>query len=164
VDVRCFGAVGCADGIASRSKARRIIARTRCGASARQLGWLDQNGEPVRREHRLRRGSDFERVRANRKSWAHPFLVCYACAQPEPGLSRVGIVVGRRVGNAVVRNRVKRRIREAIRACYPQVRSGFDVILIARGPSATAGLPDLEGAIAQLFSRARLWQPRETLA
>jgi len=107
----------------------------------------------MRREQRLRRGVDFERVRANRKSWAHPLIVCYERVRSEPGPTRVGIVVGRRVGNAAVRNRVKRRIREAARSIYPQLDSGYDLIVIARQPAAAASLAELGDALRSVLPR-----------
>ncbi|HWP28147.1 MAG TPA: ribonuclease P protein component, partial [Chloroflexota bacterium] len=67
----------------------------------------------MKRAQRLRKAADFERVRAQRRSWAHPLLVLYA-AENGLRMSRIGVIVGRQVGKAVVRNRVKRRIREAV--------------------------------------------------
>ena len=107
----------------------------------------------MRREQRLRRGVDFERVRANRKSWAHPLLVCYERFRDDSEPTRVGIVVGKRVGNAAGRNRVKRRIREAARAIYPQLDSGYDLIVIARQPAAPASLAEIAAALSSLLPR-----------
>ncbi len=107
----------------------------------------------MRREQRLRRGVDFERVRANRKSWAHPLIVCYERERDDPGPTRVGIVVGRRVGKAATRNRVKRRIREAARSIYPQLDSGYDLIVIARQPAAEASLAQLTDALLSVLPR-----------
>jgi ribonuclease P protein component len=50
------------------------------------------------------------------------------------GRCRLGITVSKRVGNAVVRNRIKRRIREWFRGSRPRLRSGVDVLVIARPP------------------------------
>lgn len=107
----------------------------------------------MRREQRLRRGVDFERVRANRRSWAHPLLVCYERFRHEADPTRVGIVVGRRVGKAATRNRVKRLIREAVRALYPQLLSGYDLIVIARQPAGSASLADLTAALKSILPR-----------
>jgi len=112
----------------------------------------------MRREQRLRRGVDFERVRANRKSWAHPLLVCYERAREDSEPTRVGIVVGRRVGKAAIRNRVKRRIRETVRGLYPQLLSGFDLVVIARQPAAAAALTDLSGALESTLPRMAVGQ------
>ncbi len=98
-------------------------------------------------------------MRARRRSWAHPLLVLYA-APNDGGPSRSGFVIGRRVGKAVVRNRVKRRLREALRARYPAVVPGVDLVWIARPPSATADFRALDAAVAQLLQRAGLLRKR----
>ena len=113
----------------------------------------------MRREQRLRRGVDFERARANRKSWAHPLIVCYERLRDDSGATRVGIVVGRRVGKAATRNRIKRRIREAARAIYPQLDSGYDLILIARQPAAQASFAQLTEALVSVLPRMDAGRP-----
>ena len=110
----------------------------------------------MRREFRLTRGADFERVRASQKRWAHPLLVCSAAPREDNDPARVGIVVGRRVGNAVTRNRVKRRIREIVRASHPQLPPGYDLVVIARPSTAGASFAELAGAFESLLARARL--------
>jgi ribonuclease P protein component len=109
----------------------------------------------MRRAHRLRRAADFQRVRAERRSWGHPLLVLYVA--PNDGQpTRLGISVGRRVGNAVVRNRVKRRVREAVRHRHAELPPGHDLVFIARPPAATAAWPALRDAADELLRRARL--------
>lgn len=68
--------------------------------------------------------------------------------------SRFGFAVGKRIGTAVVRNRVKRRLREAVRALQPA--GGWDVVVIARPAAAEADFAGLRGALAALFRRAGL--------
>jgi ribonuclease P protein component len=70
----------------------------------------------------------------------------------------VGIVAGRRVGNAVVRNRARRRIREALRLRYPAIAPGHDLVLVARPASATASWPEIERGVDVLLTRAGLWR------
>jgi ribonuclease P protein component len=65
----------------------------------------------------------------------------------------VGIVVGRRVGKAATRNRVKRRIREAARSIYPHLQPGYDLIVIARQPAATANFTELLTAMTSVLPR-----------
>ena len=109
----------------------------------------------MKRAHRLRHTADFRRVRAAKRSWAHPLLVLYAA--PNDGrATRVGISVGKRVGGAVVRNRVRRRVREAVRLRHPELRPGHDLVFIARPPSAEADWPALRGVTDELLRRARL--------
>lgn len=104
----------------------------------------------MQRRYRLTENSDFKRVRREGRSWAHPLLVLYACPG-EPDTLRVGIAVGRRVGSAVVRNRIKRRIREAIRRQLPAIESGWDLLFVARPSSATAGYQQLSRAVERLL-------------
>jgi len=68
--------------------------------------------------------------------------------------SRYGFSVGRRVGGAVVRNRVKRRLREILRLLPLEV--GWDIIFIARPPTASAGFAGLKKSVYGLLSRAGL--------
>src|SRR5262245_43762056 len=113
----------------------------------------------MQRAQRLRKAADFQRVRARRQSWAHPLLVLYA-AGGSGAPSRSGIVVGRRVGNAVTRNRVKRRIREAVRARYAQLAPGVDLVWIARPAIGAAVYQAVEEAVDVLLRRARVLRDR----
>jgi ribonuclease P protein component len=108
----------------------------------------------VKREQRLRSAADFSRVRERApRAWAHPLLVLYAAPNDLPR-TRVGITVSRRVGKAVVRNRVRRRIREAARLLLPNVASGFDLVFVARPASAGADWSGLRLAVEQTLGRA----------
>jgi ribonuclease P protein component len=109
----------------------------------------------MRRAHRLRRPADFQRVRAMRRSWGHPLLVLYVA--PNDGeATRLGISVGKRVGKAVVRNGVKRRVREAVRHRLTDLLPGHDLVFIARAPAAEASWQSLRDATDELLRRARV--------
>jgi ribonuclease P protein component len=69
---------------------------------------------------------------------------------------RLGITVSKKVGGAVVRNRVRRRLREAVRLRLPQWRTGFDLVLVARTAAAEASFEALGTAIDELAKRGRL--------
>jgi ribonuclease P protein component len=73
-------------------------------------------------------------------------------------LSRFGFTTGRAIGNAVTRNRVKRRLREAVRAL--PIASGWDVVLNARRGAGEAAYAELAGEVQLLFGRARLLEER----
>ena len=74
----------------------------------------------------------------------------------EPGPARVGVVAGKRVGGAVVRNRVKRRLREALRRELPRIPAGWDLVCGAKPPSAKAPYAALTAELRALLSRAGL--------
>ena len=111
----------------------------------------------IARPLRLRRPFEFERVRRRGRSWSAP-LVVLAVLPNELEHNRYGFAVGRRVGKAAARNRVKRRLREAVRDLHPALRPGYDVVVIARGPLADPEVSQQQVAQAldQLTRRARL--------
>ncbi len=83
---------------------------------------------------RLSRSSEFQRVYRQGRSKANRYLVLYSFARGEAAdeASRFGVSVGRKVGNAVVRNRVKRTIREALDELEPKLADGLDYVVLAR--------------------------------
>jgi ribonuclease P protein component len=105
------------------------------------------------RDQRLTRAKDFALARRQGKSWSDRLLVLVA--RPNAlDTTRYGFSVGRRVGKAVVRNRVKRRLREVVRPA--NVRQGWDLVVIARQGASTADYSELERSMKSLLGRARL--------
>lgn len=129
------------------------------GPLARHAGLARSPVGRVRREQRLRRDSEFEAVRRRGKGWSAALLVLRALANGLP-CSRFGYVVSRRVGNAVVRNRVRRRIREVVRQA--PVREGWDLVFIARSGAAEASYPELKQAVHELLRRGRLLREEQS--
>jgi ribonuclease P protein component len=84
---------------------------------------------------RLHRSAEFLRLQRNGVRFQSPHFVLYAGnLDNEPTRSRLGVTVSRRIGNAVVRNRVKRRVRESFRkALRAQLPAGTSLVVIARG-------------------------------
>lgn len=95
------------------------------------------------------------RVRRLGKSYAHPLLVLVALSN-ESETTRFAVSAGRSVGNAVQRNRAKRLIRAALNLLVSVIPPGWDLILIARRPLATATFSQTQSALLQLLQRARL--------
>ena len=104
---------------------------------------------------RLTRSEDFKRVRRSGKSYAHSLMVLVARSS-EIKHVRVGVAAGKTTGTAVHRNRAKRLLREALRPLIPSLASGWDLILIARGPLVTASLPETRDALVNLLERAKI--------
>lgn len=70
--------------------------------------------------------------------------------------SRIGIVAGRAIGNAVDRNRAKRRLRAILAKAIPEIVPGMDILVIARGPVRETTFARLDAAVMQLLNRAKL--------
>jgi ribonuclease P protein component len=97
-----------------------------------------------RKRRRLSRSGDFDRVYREGRSYPGRHLVVYSFprANSEEG-PRLGISVGRKVGGAVERNRVKRMLREAFWACSEDLPEGHDFVIVAR--PAAGELAEREG-------------------
>ena len=89
----------------------------------------------IARALRLREPFEFERVRKRGRSWTTRLVVLAVLAN-DLEHNRYGFAVGRRVGGAVRRNKVKRWLRECVRSLHPVLAQGYDLVLIARGPLA----------------------------
>lgn len=122
--------------------------------------WLISNDEYepfcgyyMKGEERLRKPEQFTSVYKNGISQADRFLVAKALPN-RLGYSRYGISVSKRVGKAVVRNRVKRLLREILRLM--RLSPGWDIIIIARSPAANSDYHQLEKSLRSLLSRGHI--------
>ena len=95
-------------------------------------------------------------MRGEGRSWAHPLVVLSACPG-QKGQTRVGFAVGKWVGKATTRNRVKRQLRETIRRRMDRLQSGWDVVVIARSPIVGTEFKQIDSAVESLLRRARLF-------
>jgi ribonuclease P protein component len=99
----------------------------------------------VERRRRLRRGREFDTAFADGSVTGGP-LVAVRCRRNEAGVTRWGFAVGKRLAkNAVDRNRLRRRLREAARAL--DVAEGYDMVVVARAGSLEASFAVLRQAL-----------------
>lgn len=113
---------------------------------------------PFKPVDRLRRSVEFQQViRRGRRVAGAAFVVVCAPRKERPDAERpirLGITVSRKVGNAVVRNRVKRRIREWFRAGRGALGAGVDLVVIGRAAAAALPSADFIAELSQLSSAA----------
>ena len=113
----------------------------------------------MRKDRRLKKSGEFAAARKQGRSWADRVLVLLARRNGLP-VSRFGFAVGRGVGNAVVRNRVKRRLRAL--ASDSSLAEGWDLVVIARKPAAESPSHILGESLSDLLSRAGVVRERQS--
>ena len=117
---------------------------------------------------RLKRRADFLRVAAVRRKWAAPGLILQVAARPEsdrpettaesipPDAIRVGFTASRKVGNAVKRNRARRRLKALVREMIADgANPGLDLVLIARPATVDRPFDELRRDLEQSLQRTK---------
>ena len=106
--------------------------------------------------HRLTDGASFQRtVRAGRRAGSRTVVVHLAVDGGEPDGPRIGLVVSKAVGNAVVRNRVKRRLRHLAREHVSSLPGAAVLVVRALPAAASAGYGELAADLDRCLSRVR---------
>lgn len=113
---------------------------------------------------RLKRRGEFLSVAATGRKAASAGLVLQAAQRAEGGVARVGFTVSRRAGNAVARNRIRRRLRALAQEVLPvAARDGFDYVLIGRAATRERPYDALRRDLVSALRRLGLCrQPTET--
>jgi ribonuclease P protein component len=96
---------------------------------------------------------DFAAIQERGASRPHPLLIVRTL-RTDLGTTRFGLSTNRRLGGAVVRNRVRRRLREALRVMAPSFQPGWDVLIIARPALVAADHDALVGTLRRLLGRS----------
>jgi ribonuclease P protein component len=110
----------------------------------------------MQRRSRLSSGSRISEIHQNGRSAANNLLV-FRVLPNGSDQSRFCFIAGKRVGNAVVRNKIKRRLREVVR--NTPTRPGWDTVIIARRGAEEAGFNGLEKAVHNLMRRTKIAEP-----
>jgi ribonuclease P protein component len=108
------------------------------------------------KQRRLTRASEYERVKREGLVRRGKLLILSATVVENSGLCRVGFVTSRRLGSAVVRNRVRRRLREIVRQHQHDLGQDFWIVLIAKRDAANASYRALEDEWLRLARRASI--------
>lgn len=103
------------------------------------------------KSRRLLKPAEFDRVFHRRRSQSDSLVVVYACENQLPH-ARLGLVVSRKCGNAVVRNRWKRCLRDAFRLVQHELPAGLDLVVLPR-KGADAATPRLRQSLLALAGR-----------
>ena len=109
--------------------------------------------------YRIKRNSVFKKVYSKGKYFAEKYLVLYILRNDEQ-YSIVGYSVSKKVGNAVVRNRIKRLMKENFRKIFDDIKPGYYLVFTARVGSSDASYYDIEKCMINAIKRAKLFKSR----
>jgi len=110
----------------------------------------------VQRKLRLRNRADFSRIYRSGKSFANSQFVVYWSKQPVAEPFRLGVSASKKIGNAVVRNRMRRMLKEIVRANEHRIVPHVDFILIVRMPAVGMKMKEMEKSVQHVLKRAGL--------
>jgi ribonuclease P protein component len=103
----------------------------------------------------LTRNKDFRTLYARGKQSAGVYLVVYSRPNRRESI-RLGLTVSTKLGNAVIRNRIRRRLREAIRLQEHRFRKGIDIVVVARAKALNAPFPALQQELVRMSEKMNL--------
>lgn len=107
----------------------------------------------------LKKNHEFRRLYSKGKSVAAACLVCY-CRKNGRDANRIGFTVSNKIGNAVTRNRIRRRLREIYRLHEGEVKRGYDIVIVARHKAAKADYHRLEKELLKNLGRLSLLEEK----
>jgi ribonuclease P protein component len=110
----------------------------------------------LKSRYRLRKNAQFRYVYNKGRSCANRTLSLVYVRTGPPGVLRVGFSVSRKVGKAVMRNRIKRLLREACRSYLPEIKTGHLIVFVARHDAANADFVRVRSEMYALLAKASL--------
>ena len=109
----------------------------------------------MNKKYRLRNNDDFKMVYKKGKNYWNRNLILYVMKNGL-GYSRIGFSVTKKIGNSVVRNRIRRRMKEICRQNIGNIREGYDIIFIPKKNVVDITYRDLKSAMLHLFKLSHL--------
>ena len=110
----------------------------------------------VKKSLRIKKNEEFQKVFKKGKSFANRQFVVYCLEKQEQTDFRIGLSIGKKIGNAVTRNRVKRYVRQAFLELQDEVKSGYDYVIIARIPAATLDFHETKKSMEHVLKVAKM--------
>ena len=112
----------------------------------------------MKKAYRIKDRDEFAMIFKQGKTSANRQFVIYVLDKPEQEHFRVGFTVGKKVGNAVTRNRLKRQMRELIRLNTTKISQDKDYVIIARKALLDSDFISAEKSLIHVLKRANVWR------
>ena len=104
----------------------------------------------------INRNSLFRRLYAKGKTASSFDIVVYTLPN-RTGVNRLGVTVSTKIGSAVIRNRVRRRIKEAYRTLERNIPEGINMVIVARSASVNRTMPQIRDSLKILLQKNSIW-------
>jgi ribonuclease P protein component len=105
----------------------------------------------MKKELRIKKNKDFQIAFKNGRSFANRQFVVYVLQKEDQAFFRIGLSVSKKIGNAVMRNQIKRYIRQSVLELKGQMISGMDYVIIARKPLAEMGFFEVKKSLTHVL-------------
>ena len=112
------------------------------------------------RSSRMKLPGDFARAKAQGQRWVSGCLIANVLARPGGSASRLGVVTGKKIGDAVARSRARRLLRESFRLHQHDLTGAVDLVLVARPSIAGRKFAEVERDFLRVLRQARLEKER----
>src|SRR5699024_600869 len=110
----------------------------------------------VKKEFRVKRNKEFQYIFKKVKSFANRQLVIYYMKRIDNTHFRIGLSVGKKIGNAVTRNRIKRYLRQAFHELEDNIKDEYDIVIIARAQTKDMTFHEVKRSLNHLLMKERL--------
>ena len=110
----------------------------------------------MNKRQRIKKNEEFQKVFKKGKSFANRQFVIYGLKKEDQTEFRIGLSVGKKVGNAVTRNQIKRYIRQTFLELKDDVRQDMDYVIIARNPAATLDFHETKKSLEHVLKIAKV--------
>lgn len=110
----------------------------------------------MNKRQRIKKNEDFQKVFKRGKSFANRQFVVYCLAKEEQEAFRVGLSVGKKIGNAVMRVQIKRYIRQSFLELKEDLRSDMDYVIIARNPAAKLDFHETKKSLEHILNISKV--------
>jgi ribonuclease P protein component len=109
----------------------------------------------MNKKNRIKKNTDFDRVFREGTSTANRKFVLYLLQRQKQNQYRIGLSVSKKLGNAVVRNHIKRYIRQAVLEMKEQLQNDYDYVIIARKPCVEMPFDQFKSSLNHVLKRAK---------
>lgn len=115
----------------------------------------------MRKEQRVKKNSEFQEVFKKGTSIANRQFVVYRLKKEEQKFFRIGLSVSKKIGNAVVRNQVKRYIRQVFLELKDDVKDQYDYVIIARKPAADMDFHEIKKSLIHVLKKSKVLDSKQ---